>query len=366
VPSPSAPGTSDTATTLCTFCPNLCRQKCPVSTAEPRETLIPRAKMATLGRLRSGALALRTESTAALLACTGCGACTEACRHHVEPARHLFAGRALAASSGARPPALEGLTERVRVLGARASSAMRAGVGPARVRSSGQRGLLPACARPEQARVTLAVLDRAAPAGQEPVALVDTALGCGGYPLLAGGEEEAFVAHARRLASELAGFAQVVVACPACAFTLRTEYAPRGVRLSPEVVDLATVLGEAADRLPIARTLGPAFYHDPCYLGRRSGVYDAPRAALARAVTTVHEFSRARADSGCCGGGGLLPLTMPDTAAAIADARLDEVREAEVRTVVTACPTCTDRLARPGLSVRDLIDVLDEATRPSR
>src|SRR4051794_30290736 len=105
----------DLATSLeyCTYCPNLCRHVCPVSNAEPRETLIPRAKMAAFRRLRGDALELTVESAAPLYACTGCGACTEACLHNVEPGEALQLARALAVRGHAGSPALAELPARV-------------------------------------------------------------------------------------------------------------------------------------------------------------------------------------------------------------------------------------------------------------
>jgi Fe-S oxidoreductase len=56
---------------------------------------------------------------------------------------------------------------------------------------------------------------------------------------------------------------------------------------------------------------------------------------------------------------------MPETADAIAAERLGEVREAGVSQVVTACPTCRRRLSRDGVAARDLVEVLEAATRPA-
>ena len=46
-------------------------------------------------------------------------------------------------------------------------------------------------------------------------------------------------------------------------------------------------------------------YHDPCYLGRHNGEFDAPRAILERlGVAPPLEFALAREKSMCCGAGG--------------------------------------------------------------
>src|SRR5215813_12102356 len=137
----------DTSTTLCTFCPNLCRHTCPVSNAEPRETIIPRAKMATLGRLRARELEATAESVAPLYACTGCGACTEVCLHKVEPARALQVGRAdpAARRRDSVPAALADLPARVRAHGEQAARTMREGLPPSRFPSEAQVALLPSC-----------------------------------------------------------------------------------------------------------------------------------------------------------------------------------------------------------------------------
>src|SRR5204863_103818 len=103
-------------------------------------------------------------------------------------------------------------------------------------------------------------------------------------------------------------------------------------------------------------------YHDPCYLARHQHVMDAPRAVLAR-VADVRELAWSRGDTECCGGGGVLPKTMPAVADAMARRRLDEVAQAGGGTVVTSCGTCKHMLARnapEGVVVRDLAELVEE------
>jgi Fe-S oxidoreductase len=350
----------ETSLNYCTFCPKLCRHACPVSNAEARETVVPQAKMATMRLYRLGAIERNTGAADPLYACSGCGACTEQCRHGITPGRHLFTGRADAEAHGHGHPALEALPERVRAHAEKAARAVREVVPGERFPSEAEVALLPGCDDPEGAKAVLALADRA---GAPYLGVADVSIGCGGYPLLAGGFPDAFRLHAEALAKQLQGYARVVVACPACAWAMKREYPAHGVPLRPQVVHTTEFIAEFVERLPHPEKRGAAFYHDPCYLGRHLGVYDAPRKLLARAGSEVRELSRARAESECTGGGGVLPLTRPETADAMAAWRLTEVKEAGASEVVTACPTCKHRLSRDGVRARDVIEVLEEATR---
>jgi Fe-S oxidoreductase len=349
-----------TSLSYCTYCPKLCRHTCPVSNAASSETLTPRDKMATMRLIAVGDVPRTVEQTTPLYGCTGCGACTDFCQHKVEPGLMLMHGRAEAERDGRGHPALRDLAAQVQDKSRQAAIEAGAGVPAHKRPSEAQIAFFPGCDAPSLAPTMLRLCDRI---GAEYVAIVAGEHGCGGYPLFAGGLHDAFRMHAERMARQLAGYARVVVHCPACAWAMRTQYPAFGVPLAPTIEHTAEFLEGFVERLPIREPAAPAFYHDPCYLGRWLGVYEAPRRLLRKALTEVLEFSRARSQSACSGGGGLLPATMPETAAAIASERLAEVREAGAATVVTACPTCRRLLSRDGVVAKDVVEILADAVQ---
>jgi Fe-S oxidoreductase len=83
-------------------------------------------------------------------------------------------------------------------------------------------------------------------------------------------------------------------------------------------------------------------YHDPCYLGRHNGIYDAPRKLL-RSLPGVKlvEMTRSRDRSFCCGGGDvMLWYEIEQEEMRMAAKRIGMAREAGANVIVTACPFC--------------------------
>jgi Fe-S oxidoreductase len=156
------------------------------------------------------------------------------------------------------------------------------------------------------------------------------------------GEEGLFEVLRERNLEALDGraLARVVTTDPHALNALRNDYA-----LDVPVVHHAQVLAELVDAGRLR--LGPlgdgrtATFHDPCYLGRHNGVYDAPRRVLAAVpgLRTV-EMERSRSRSACCGGGSLHFFHESPCDERMGEARLAMAEAAGADVVVTACPFC--------------------------
>ncbi len=339
----------------CTFCPKMCRHACPVSTASGRETYIPQVKMDRLNQLRLGRSSWTTEATDPLWACTGCRHCTMYCDHGNEPGLVLFSGRAAAVERGTPHPALAGYSERFRAREERLSSQLQTSFKDY-LASEGELGYWPGCDAIDKGTADIAAAMALFERSGMDVKIVEAPQACAGYPLLAAGHRDLFRWHAGRVAASLRGFKKVAINCSACLYAMRAQYAAEGVNVRTEIVSLADVLAPAAQNLACPVKPKPVYYHDPCYNARYNDVVEQPRRALAQ-LAEVREFSWCKSDTECCGGGGLMPKTMPLVADQMAKRRLAEVQATGGGLVVTSCATCTFMLKRnapPSVEVANL------------
>ena len=68
-------------------------------------------------------------------------------------------------------------------------------------------------------------------------------------------------------------------------------------------------------------------YHDSCYLGRYSGIYEEPREVIERLGGKIFEFMFNRENAYCCGGGGGMRDNFPKVAKAVANKKVSFVHE---------------------------------------
>ena len=97
----------------------------------------------------------------------------------------------------------------------------------------------------------------------------------------------------------------VMTRCPHCLHVLKNEYRSFGGRY--EVQHHSQVIKRLIGDGSITMRSGdssPLTFHDPCYLGRQNGEYEAPRELLSRTGSELVEMGRIKQNSFCCGGGG--------------------------------------------------------------
>lgn len=351
----------------CTYCPKLCRHSCPVSNALGHESLIPQSKMHLLNMVNKRAAPWQSDTAAPLFACTGCKLCQQYCLHGNDVAATLWEGRVEAQRRGVAPPALTDLPQRFRNRQQRLRTRLRESSQADRLAREARVGYLPGCDAVdiylEDVTDAFAVFDSLE---LHFVRLLDAPLACVGYPLWAAGQLDEARLVAEEFVRALRPFATVVLGCAACTHLLRDRLPAEGFEHNTEVLHASEFLSMHAERLPVVRTRATAYYHDPCYLGRRLGVYEAPRQLVGRCVDGVREFFHSRQLAECCGGGGLVPHTFPDAAVRQAQRRLEESQLFDVPLVVTACASCkrTLRAARTPVDVIDLVNLLAWAVSP--
>jgi hypothetical protein len=120
---------------------------------------------------------------------------------------------------------------------------------------------------------------------------------------------------------------------------------------------------------------GPATvaYHDPCYLGRHNGVYDAPRNLLNILSSEQVELGRSRENSFCCGAGGAQFWKEEEAGTQkISDNRYREAQQAlaggENKVLAVGCPFCKSMLdstaargQQDAIAVKDVAELLLES-----
>jgi Fe-S oxidoreductase len=86
---------------------------------------------------------------------------------------------------------------------------------------------------------------------------------------------------------------------------------------------------------------GKVVFHDPCYLGRGNGEYDAPRKVLSALVPELIEMKRSKSFALCCGaGGGQMFKEAEKGDKEVFIERIEDVIESGANIVATACPFC--------------------------
>jgi Fe-S oxidoreductase len=157
------------------------------------------------------------------------------------------------------------------------------------------------------------------------------------------GNEMLFQQLAASLVATLAevGATRIVTCDPHALNSLRNEYPEFGGRY--QVLHHTQLIAEllAAGQLDLPPSFERVVFHDPCYLGRHNGEFDAPRTVLQRLCRDEPlEFDLRREKAMCCGAGGGRMWLDETLGTRINVARVEQALRVAPKTIATACPYC--------------------------
>ncbi len=167
---------------------------------------------------------------------------------------------------------------------------------------------------------------------------------CCGESVKKSGNREVYESLARKNIENFSksNVKEIIASSPHCYTIFKNDYPEMGgqyqVQHTTQVLD--RLIGEG--RIRFEREAGKkAVYHDPCYLGRHSGIYDAPRNILDSipGLEWMDERS-ARENSLCCGGGGGRIWMETAKGERFSDTLVAQAARAGADILVTACPYC--------------------------
>lgn len=342
---------------LCVYCPKLCRSECPVSNAEPRESLTPWGKMSAMYFVADEHVEPDPSFTNLAWACTGCQACKNSCDHKNPVADTLGLARAAIFAAGKAPPA----AVRVAKLFHERKAEMGQRVAQAKARhglpDSASVGIVAGCT---YLRRLPEIADDVIASATELAGPATLMASCCGGALAMAGDAEGQRRELESLAEETRGMKLLVVGDPGCAYAMKKGAAAHGITIEPRIVTLVELASTHVTRLSRLTTdtgyEPPPVFHDPCHLGRGLGLTSEPRAILTRLFgAPPKEMHENREHTACSGGGGLLPLTMPDVSRDIARGR---AAGAGGDLLVTACAQSLRSFRKAGARAEDLATLI--------
>jgi Fe-S oxidoreductase len=350
---------------LCMQC-GMCAGSCPWRVVDGPFNIRRLIRMAQLG-------VEGYESDDILYGCTTCNKCVLKCPRGVTIIDVVKAMRAMIAETGAIPGVLKTATGSVHSNGNPWSE-------PSEKRTAWMEGLdVPAFDESKEYFLFVCCTSAYDARSQNIAKAMVKVLGAAGISFGVIGEEERCCAESmRKIGDEELfmntaqknidlyknkGVKKIITTSPHCYYTFTQEYPELGGEF--EVVHYTQLLAGLLEegKLKLSGTLDKKVtYHDPCYLGRHSEVYDEPR-ALINAVTgdNLVEMKNIRKDSLCCGAGGgrLWMETKPEWR--FSDVRIQEACDTGASILATACPYCISMLedSRKTTNKEDEIEIKD-------
>ena len=197
---------------------------------------------------------------------------------------------------------------------------------------------------------------------------------CNGDPVRRFGDEYSFYEIAIENIANMRQyqFDKVVTHCPHCLHTIGKEYGKFEDGDFPTIhhTELLAELVKDGKITPAKKVDQDYTFHDPCYLGRHHGEYNAPRSILeAIPGVSVNEMEKSKDKSLCCGmGGGNMWYEIDEGTDPVLN-RLEHIAETKAPKLATACSYCminfnsskSNLKETEELEVQDIASILAES-----
>ncbi|TFG16504.1 MAG: (Fe-S)-binding protein [Promethearchaeota archaeon] len=166
------------------------------------------------------------------------------------------------------------------------------------------------------------------------------------------------------------GASKVITSCAGCYRTLKNDFAKHDAEHDLEIIHTSELIIQLLKEKKLKFTSEfnkTVTYHDPCHLGRHSGLYEEPREVYKQIPgLELVEMKRNRENAWCCGAGGGVKIGYPDWSIEISKERLEEAKETGATIVSSTCPFCRTNLSdankafNMGFEVLDLVEIIDQ------
>ena len=207
-------------------------------------------------------------------------------------------------------------------------------------------------------------------------AVLGTEESCTGDPAKRSGNEFLFQMQAMMNIEVLNGYGikKIVTTCPHCFNTLKNEYPGLGgnYEVMHHTQFLQKLFSEGSLSLQGGSFKGKRItYHDPCYLGRANGIYEAPREMIAKLDAELVEMKSCKKRGLCCGAGGAQMFKEPEKGDKDVNIeRTEQALDTKAEIIAAACPFCntmmTDGIKNKekegSVKVMDLAELVAQAS----
>ncbi|HKJ48366.1 MAG TPA: (Fe-S)-binding protein [Christiangramia sp.] len=200
-------------------------------------------------------------------------------------------------------------------------------------------------------------------------AVLGTEESCTGDPAKRAGNEFLFQMQAATNIEVLNGYEikKVVTACPHCFNTLKNEYPALGGNydVMHHTQFLKALLSEGRLKVEGGKFKGKKItFHDPCYLGRANGEYEAPRDLLRKLEVELVEMRKCKKNGLCCGAGGGQMFKEPEPGNKDVNIeRTEQALETQPEIIAAGCPFCNTMMTDgvKNKEKEDSVEVMDVA-----